>query len=355
VEVGPPAHEAYLDAIVRELELRAGAFTGELVSIYLGGGTPSLWRPDCIAAAIARIRDRFGGAPREITIEANPTDCSEANLAAWRAAGIGRISIGVQSFDPRELVVLGRDHRFGDVRAAIERTIAAGFATSADLIVGVPGLTAGTGVTGEPGAPLLDTSPDHLSIYGLTIEDRTAFGQRVRDGRLVPLAEDALTELYLATHARLTAAGYEHYEISSYARPGKRAVHNSLYWRGAAFLGLGVGAASLELCADGTGRRATNPRRASAYLADPGKPAEVVTSTAGELAADRAWLGLRTSDGVAEADLAGAPGLADWLVSERLAERRAGQICPTVQGFLLADRIAARVVGTWGAKLAKNG
>jgi len=252
-------------------------------------------------------------------------------------------------------VVLGRDHRFGDGRAAIERTIAAGFATSADFIVGVPGLTEVAGVTGEPGAPLLDTSPDHLSIYELTIEDRTAFGQRVRDGRLVPLAEDALTELYLATHARLTAAGYEHYEISSYARPGKRAVHNSLYWRGAAFLGLGVGAASLELGADGTGRRATNPRRVSAYLADPGKPAEVVTSTAGELAADRAWLGLRTSDGVAEADLAGAPGLADWLVSERLAERRAGQICPTLQGFLLADRIAARVVGTWGAKLEKTG
>jgi len=82
----------------------------------------------------------------------------------------------------------------------------------------------------------------------------------------VPLAEDHLTELYLATHARLTAAGYEHYEISSYARPGKRAVHNALYWRGAAFLGLGVGAASLELCADGSGRRTTNPRRVSAYL-----------------------------------------------------------------------------------------
>ena len=339
---------------MRELELRAGAFTGELVSIYLGGGTPSLWQPSCIAAAIERIRGRFGGTPREITIEANPTDCSEANLAAWRAAGIGRISIGVQSFEPRELVVLGRDHRFGDGRAAIARTIAAGFSTSADFIVGVPGLTEGTSVTG-PGVPLVDTSPDHLSIYELTIEERTAFGQRVRDGRLVPLAEDHLTELYLATHARLTAAGYEHYEISSYARPGKRAVHNTLYWRGAAFLGLGVGAASLELCADGSGRRTTNPRRVSAYLADPGKPAEVVQSTAGELAADRAWLGLRTSDGMAEIDLAPAPGLADWLVAERLAERRAGQICPTLQGFLLADRIAARVVGTWDAKLDNNG
>jgi oxygen-independent coproporphyrinogen III oxidase len=282
-----------------------------------------------------------------VTIEANPTDCTDDNLAAWRAAGIDRISIGVQSFEPRELVVLGRDHRFGDGRSAIARAIAAGFTTSADFILGVPG--------GATGAPTVDRTTDHLSIYELTIEERTAFGQRVRDGRLVPLPEDELAERYLAMHDALTAAGYEHYEISSYARPGRRAVHNALYWRGAAFLGLGVGAASLELSPDGSGRRATNPRRASAYLAAPGEPAEVLTSTAGELAADRAWLGLRTSDGVAEAELAPAPGVADWLVAERLAERRDGRIRPTLRGFLLADRIAARVVESWGAKLARIG
>jgi coproporphyrinogen III oxidase-like Fe-S oxidoreductase len=332
---------------VHELALRAPAFHGELVSIYLGGGTPSLWRSDCIAAAITAIRARFAGTPREITIEANPTDCTDENLAAWRAAGIDRISIGVQSFEPRELVVLGRDHRFGDGRAAIARSIAAGFTTSADFILGVPG--------SAPGALAVDGSAEHLSIYELTIEDRTAFGQRVRDGRLVPLPEDALAERYIASHDQLTAAGYEHYEISSYARPGKRAVHNTLYWRGAAFLGLGVGAASLELVADGSGRRATNPRRAAAYLAAPGQPADIVTSTADELAADRAWLGLRTSDGVAEIDLAPAPGMANWLVAERLAERRVGRICPTLRGFLLADHIAARVVASWGAKLARIG
>lgn len=282
-----------------------------------------------------------------MTIEANPTDCTDDNLAAWRAAGIDRISIGVQSFEPRELVVLGRDHRFGDGRAAIARAIAAGFTASADFILGVPG--------GAAGAPAVDRTADHLSIYELTIEERTAFGQRVRDGRLVPLPEDELTERYIATHDELTAGGYEHYEISSYARPGKRAVHNALYWRGAAFLGLGVGAASLELLPDGSGRRATNPRRAAAYLAAPGEPAEVVTSTATELAADRAWLGLRTSDGVAEADLAPAPGMAGWLVAERLAERRDGRIHPTLRGFLLADRIASRVVESWGAKLARIG
>jgi oxygen-independent coproporphyrinogen-3 oxidase len=255
----------------------------------------------------------------------------------------------VQSFEPRELVTLGRDHRFGDGRAAIARSLAAGFTTSADFILGVPG------ASGPAGVPAVDTSVDHLSIYELTIEERTAFGQRVRDGRLVPLSEDTLTELYTQTHDRLTVAGYEHYEISSYARPGKRAVHNALYWRGAAFLGLGVGAASLELAADGSGRRLTNPRRAAAYLASPGAPEQVVASTPDELAADRAWLGLRTSDGVARADLAPAPGVADWLVAERLAERRDDRICPTLRGFLLADRIAARVVGAWGAKLSHPG
>jgi len=298
----------------------------------------------------------------EITLEANPTDCHPENLAAWRAAGVNRISIGVQSLSPRELVVLGRDHRFGDGPAALARTIAAGFATSADFILGVPGgggapaIDLGSGLDSLPGTGLpLGLAPDHLSIYELTIEDRTVFGQRVRDGRMLPLSEDTLTDLYVAMHDRLTAAGYEHYEISSYARPGKRAVHNSLYWRGAAFLGLGVGAASLELAADGSGRRVTNPRRAADYLAAPGTPAETIASTAAELAADRAWLGLRTSDGVAEADLAAAPGVTELLVAEHLAERRGGRICPTLRGFLMADRIAARVVESWSAKLWRTG
>ncbi|TMQ14453.1 MAG: radical SAM protein [Deltaproteobacteria bacterium] len=321
------------------------------MSIYLGGGTPSLWRADCIAAAIARIRERFAGPGElEVTLEANPTDCHSENLAAWRAAGINRLSIGVQSLAPRELVVLGRDHRFGDGRAAVERAIAAGFATSVDFILGVPGSAGAPEIDLGPG-PGGALAPDHLSMYELTIEERTSFGQRVRDGRMVPWSEDALTELYTATHDRLTAAGYEHYEISSYARPGKRAVHNTLYWRGAAFLGLGVGAASLEIDPDGAGRRPTNPRRAADYLASPGAAAEVIASTAAEMAADRAWLGLRTSDGIAEADLAGAPGVADFLVAERLAERRGGRICPTLRGFLMADRIAARVVETWSARL----
>jgi len=354
VETGDPPHAEYLAAILRELDARADAFPGELVSIYLGGGTPSLWEPDCIAEAIAAIRRRYGAAPREVTIEANPTDCTPAILGAWRAAGVTRVSIGIQSHDPAALIVLGRDHRFGDGTAAVRAALDAGLVVSTDFILGTPTGTVTTpAIDGERtlagnAAAVLDGAVHHMSVYELTIEERTAFGQRVRDGRLTPLSEDTLADLYVATHERLTAAGYEHYEISSYARPGYRAVHNSLYWRGCAFLGLGVGAASLQLLPDGSGRRATNPRRAVEYLAAPGTPAEVVEETPAELAAERAWLGLRTLEGVAMADLAPAAGVAEWGISEGLLVQVGGRITPTLRGFLFADRIASRIVQDWG-------
>lgn len=324
-----------------ELERRAGAFSGTLASIYFGGGTPSLWAPEHVAEVIAAVRARWSGRSIEVTIEANPTDITGERLAAWRAAGITRISVGVQSLEPGTLVTLGRDHRFGDGREAVARAIDAGFDVSADFILGVPG-------SDEDVAALAP----HLSVYELTIEERTAFGRRARDGRLVPLDEDALEARYVAAHERLARLGYEHYEISSYAMPGKRAVHNSLYWRGSAFLGLGVGAASLEIDETG-GARATNPRRWIDYARDPGAPAERIVMSPSELASDRAWLGMRTSDGVVESALAAAPGLADALVAEGLAERRidhgTSYVHPTLRGFLMADRIAARIVAQWGS------
>jgi oxygen-independent coproporphyrinogen-3 oxidase len=291
-----------------------------------------------MSKVIDAVAERFSADKRalEITIEANPTDCSDAKLVAWRAAGINRISIGVQSLAQDELVVLGRDHRFGDGAAAVERVKAhGGFRVSCDFILGVP----------PRREPAFLTAADHLSVYELTIEERTAFGQRVKTGRFTPLDEDALTELYVSTHDRLVGEGFEHYEISSYARTGIRGVHNSLYWQGAPYLGLGVGAASLWLAPDGSAVRTTNPRRHRDYAAAVGTPAERVSISPREMAGDRMWLGLRTSDGVATSELAAIDGsLAPWLVAQGLAEAKDGRICPTLRGFLMADRIAARVV-----------
>ena len=337
VELGDVPHRRYADALLAELAARADDYDGELVSIYVGGGTPSLWATDELARVIAAVAARWPHARQlagpEVTVEANPCDVDDAHLAAWRAAGVTRLSIGVQSHAADELVVLGRDHRFGDGPAAVARALAhGGFEVSADYILGVP--------TGRVPAPPAPPATGHASVYELTIEERTAFGARVRAGRLVPLQNDALAALYEATDAAFVAAGFEHYEISSYARPGKRAVHNSLYWQAAPFLGLGASAASLAVAADGSGERATNPRSAEAYLA--GAPREVTAVPAAEMAVDRAWLGMRTSDGIAEDAIARA--LADELVDAGLAERAAGRIRPTLRGFLMADHVAARIV-----------
>ncbi|MCB9565584.1 MAG: radical SAM family heme chaperone HemW, partial [Kofleriaceae bacterium] len=260
-----PPHEAYRDAVVAELAARAAAVEGRrLRSIYLGGGTPGLWRPDCVGDVVAAVLAAAaapGPDALEITIEVNPTDVTAARLAAWRDAGVNRVSIGVQSFDAAELAALGRDHWAGDGPRAVELALAAGLrSVSADLIAGTPaGLVAApsssppsSSVAAARGAPaasiaaLIATGVPHASVYELTIEPRTRFGKLARRGALVPRPDDELAALYEANHRALEAAGLEHYEISSYARPGHRAVHNSLYWSGAEYLGLGAGAASFE-------------------------------------------------------------------------------------------------------------
>lgn len=340
VTAGEPPHRAYLDAILAELRDQAPRFAGRtLATIYLGGGTPSWWDPACIAALLDAIRATFPGAPREITVEANPIDCTPDRMAAWRAAGVTRLSIGVQSYDDAELAALGRDHRMGDGPAAVEGARAAGFTSlSLDLILGAPGIAP------PPGAPAsvhaaAASGVDHLSVYELTIEERTAFGARHRAGRLPVVGEDAMTALYEATHHALTAAGFEHYEVSSYARPGRRAVHNARYWQGGEFLGLGLGAASFLRAGDGS-ERWTNRRDLAAWQAGD-RVAEHSTQDADELHRDLLWLAMRTADGAALADV--PPAVVTWAATHCLAEARDGRLRPTLRGFLFADRLAARL------------
>ncbi len=347
VEVTPaePPHDAYLAAVLAEFEARAATFAGPpLASIYFGGGTPSRWRPDCLAQLITTVAARFAAPPAlEITLEANPIDCTAANLDAWSAAGINRISIGVQALTAEELVRLGRDHRMGDGVAAAERVARDGrFVVSCDIILGTP--TRGAAVPPETWVPVLLALPiHHLSVYELTIEARTIFGKQVQTGKLRTYDEDVLADLYTRTHELLTAQGWEHYEISSYARPGFRAVHNSLYWTGDDFIGLGVGAASFQTAADGSAQRMTNPRRYQRYLAEP-RELDIVTSTPSERAAELLWLGLRTMRGVSRAALAVCPGLAEELIGKGLATGDSDRVVPTLRGFLLADYVATRIV-----------
>jgi oxygen-independent coproporphyrinogen-3 oxidase len=339
VAVAPLAeipHDAYAAAVLAELDRQAPRFSGrELRSIYFGGGTPALWRPDALARVVAEVRARLGE-PAEITVEANPIDCVPGTLAALRDAGVTRLSIGAQSFGDADLVFLGRDHSAAASLAAAAAARAAGFAAvSLDLIFALPGRTLDDWNRTLDAAMAL--APDHLSVYQLTIEDRTPFGAAARAGRLVPADDEAAASQFEAAHARLTAAGWEHYEVSSYARPGFRAVHNSLYWRAAEYLGLGAGAWSF-LRGDDGGARWENPRAVSRYLAgDP--PAESRQDAAG-VRSDEVWLALRTVDGIAEERVRPSPGL-DRLLRAGLLAREGGRLRPTPRGLLFSDEIGS--------------
>jgi oxygen-independent coproporphyrinogen III oxidase len=349
VAVEPP-HRLYLETVLAELADQAPAFAGrDLVSVYFGGGTPSLWAPGCVAQVIAAVRSRWlASGALEITMEANPTDCEPERLAAWRAAGVTRISVGVQSTRAAELRILGRDHRMGDGMAAVERIAAAGgLSISADFIVGVPRSMrfpdegqARLGSDLSWISLLAATAANHVSVYELTIEQGAAFAKRVRDGRLLPRESDALADLYLAVHDELGARGFEHYEISSYARAGHRAVHNSLYWSGGEYLGLGVGASSYRRTHAGA-QRWSNRRRFALYQVE--RVAEVRQISDDEDRIDRLWLGMRTSDGVPAAMLESRRGVLPWLLEQGLATLADARVRPTLRGFLFADTIADRI------------
>jgi oxygen-independent coproporphyrinogen-3 oxidase len=266
-------------------------------------------------------------------------------MAAWRAAGIDRLSIGVQSLAPRALATLGRDHAQGDGRAAVVAAVAAGFhAVSADAIIGVPGTPEDDA---RAAVAIAELGVQHLSVYELTIEPRTHFGKAARAGRLDLPDDDALAARYVGVHEALIERGFEHYEVSSYARPGFRAVHNGLYWAGGEYLGLGAGAASLWRDPDGSAERWTNLRAAGAYLraAPDAAAAERESLSPGEVTQDLLWLGMRTTDGIEASRLEAAGTDVARLVELGLVESHNGRICPTIRGFLYSNQVAGAIAG----------
>jgi oxygen-independent coproporphyrinogen-3 oxidase len=334
--------------------------------VYFGGGTPGLWRPAALHRVLEGIRQRFGAPSTdalEITVEANPGELDEPHLRALRAAGVNRISLGAQSFHDDELRAIGRNHDAAAIAPAVAAVRRAGFQNlTCDLMFGLPGQSADSWRRSVEA--LLALAPEHVSAYALTIERGTAFGALDRAGRLTRPDDEAVAELYRWGRAALAAAGYQPYEISSYARPGFRAVHNQLYWTQGAYLGLGASAASFRPLVDGTGYRFSNPRGTERYLqqvagagaAGP-SPAKVEHRSATDLENEALWLALRTSDGVdriAHRARFGADPLAS---AERQHEARRCQhsgwldIGPdrlrlTDEGVLFADEVASRL---WSA------
>jgi len=212
-----------------------------LVSIFFGGGTPSLMDPATVAALIDRAAAHWRAAPDiEITLEANPTSVETGRLADYRAAGVNRVSLGVQALDDASLRFLGREHSATDALRAVDAARSLFGRYSFDLIYGRPGQTPQRWET-ELGQAL-EHAGDHLSLYQLTLEPRTAFSRRAAAGEALILDEDGTAELYEITQAMMARAGLPAYEISNHARPGAECRHNLVYWRYEDYAGIGPGA-----------------------------------------------------------------------------------------------------------------
>lgn len=235
--------DQYALALVEELR-RWGEILGprEIHSVFLGGGTPGEMTPDQVARFIEAVRLLGPFVDDcEVTLEANPATVLQEHLPALREAGITRLSLGAQSFHPHELQFLDRIHSPQAAAACARAARAQGFASvSMDLIYGLPGQEPATFMSSLEQALAVGT--DHLSLYALTVEPGTPLAARVESGAIEPADPDVVAEMYDLASARLEAAGFEHYEISNWARPGHRSRHNLAYWTDAEYLGAGAGA-----------------------------------------------------------------------------------------------------------------
>lgn len=240
-----------VNALLKEIDLTPGKELAPVETVYLGGGTPSLLEPSELASILDRIRSSFQILPgAEFTLEANPDDISAASAAAWRELGFNRLSIGIQSFREQDLRWMNRAHDADQAREAIEIIMAAGFADhSIDLIYGVPGLDDAAWLENLERAIALRVP--HISAYGLTVEPETALEKMIRLKKKEDVDADHQARQYLMAMDRLEQAGYEHYEISNWALPGRRSRHNSSYWKGIPYFGIGPSAHAY----DGNARR----------------------------------------------------------------------------------------------------
>jgi len=347
--------ELWAEAFETEIRTLAARMAGEpAATVFFGGGTPSLMPPHLVERILAAIDTGFGLAPEaEISLEANPAGLDLAAMQGMRAAGVTRLSLGIQSFDDTQLAFLGRTHSGADAVASYELARQVFPAVSFDLIYALPDQTA------EEWTQSLDASlalsPDHMSAYQLTIEPRTPFFKRQKLGRLTVPDEDRQAALYEATHHVCSAAGYEHYEVSNFARPGLACQHNLNIWRGAEYLGIGPGAHGRVAFHDKPCIRqaSLNHKKPEAWLAAvkaTGTGLDVLTAlTPQECGEEALMFGLRLSEGLPLTRLEGTGveldgGRLDVLRAEGLCDVRDEVLRATHRGRLVLDGMLAALL-----------
>jgi oxygen-independent coproporphyrinogen III oxidase len=335
----------FVNAITAEVAIRRiGPAAGLVRSLYLGGGTPSKLGVGIgqITKLISTTADVSATELGEVTVEANPEDITPSVVRAWLKAGVNRVSLGVQSFDNSVLAWMHRTHDAAQVLAAVKILGGEGMTNfSIDLIFSVP---ESLGRDWSRDLDLaLSIEPGHLSVYGLTVEQHTPLGRWTARGLTAESPEERYEAEFLEANRRLLGAGYLHYEVSNYAKPGLEAVHNSAYWTGVPYLGLGPSAHGY----DGR-RRRWNVREYARWTElvtagiDPIDGDELLGPA--QVAAERVYLGLRTSAGLAvtEDEFRRA---ARWL-DEGWAERRGNRLVLTPVGWLRLDALAVALTAS---------
>ena len=283
---------------MQELQWRSQEATGAIGTVYFGGGTPSIFPVDGLQRMMDSIH-ALSNTIEEVTLEANPEDITPERLDAWLAMGISRLSIGVQSFDDNILQWMNRAHTGDEAAKAIRMASEAGFEhITGDLIYGLPDRSTQDWELDLD--RMLDLPIDHLSAYILTIEPKTALGHRVKQGTQKTAEDEAVSAAYHTLCERTGAAGFEHYEVSNFARSGGHALHNRNYWKGVPFWGVGPGAHGF----DGVNRYAhvsNNRRYVQSILRAQSMsdvPLEVDVLKASDRFNERVMTGLRTMEGI---------------------------------------------------------
>lgn len=328
---------AFVEHVLAELRVRA-IHASSVTTLYLGGGTPSQLGASGLSSLVAGLVEACPLAPgAEVTIEANPEDVTREAARAWAAAGVNRVSLGVQSFDARVLAWMHRGHDGDTVRRAVRDLREAGITNlSLDLIYALPS-ELGRDWSRDLDAAL-ELEPTHLSCYGLTVEPRTALGRWVARASEVPAPEETHEGEFHLAHERLSAAGFEHYEVSNYSRPGARSRHNSCYWSGEPYLGLGPSAHGF----DGATRRWNVGafaawERAVVAGADPIEGSELLTPE--QRGIEEVYLGLRTMSGLLTSSQDGP--MIDMWISQGWATGHGDRLQLTPAGWLRLDALVA--------------